>query len=64
VARGVTAVKEARPRLGVVLVTHYERILDRLRPDVVHLMVDGRIVTEGGPELASRIEKEGYEAWR
>lgn len=64
VARGVTEVRQARPELGVVLVTHYERILDRLRPDVVHLMIDGRIVDSGGPELASRIEQEGYEAWR
>ena len=64
VARGVMAVREARPELGVVVVTHYERILDQLRPDVVHLMMDGRMVASGGPELASRIEKEGYEAWR
>jgi Fe-S cluster assembly ATP-binding protein len=64
VARGVTAVRASRPALGVVLVTHYQRILDQLEPDVVHLMVDGRIVADGGPDLALRIEKEGYEAWR
>jgi Fe-S cluster assembly ATP-binding protein len=64
VARGVTAVQASRPDLGVVVVTHYQRILDQLEPDVVHLMVDGRIVAEGGPDLALRIEKEGYEAWR
>ena len=64
VARGVTAVREARPELGVLLVTHYQRILDQLRPDAVHLLFNGRIVESGGPELAVRLEEEGYEAWR
>jgi Fe-S cluster assembly ATP-binding protein len=64
VARGVEAVRQARPELGVLVVTHYHRILDQLKPDVVHLLVDGRIVTSGGPELALVIEEEGYEAWR
>ena len=64
VARGVEAVRGARPDLGVVIVTHYHRILDHLRPDVVHLLVDGRVVKSGGPELALVIEQEGYEAWR
>ena len=64
VARGVIAVREARPDLGVLLVTHYQRILDQLRPDKVHLLIDGRVVESGGPELAVRLEEEGYEAWR
>ena len=64
VARGVQAVREIRPDLGVLVVTHYHRILDQLKPDVVHLLVDGRVVTSGGPELAVQIEQEGYEAWR
>ena len=64
VARGVQAVRRARPELGVLVVTHYHRILDQLNPDVVHLLVDGRIVTSGGTELAVQIEQEGYEAWR
>ena len=64
VARGVQAVMESRPELGVLVVTHYHRILDQLKPHVVHLLVDGRIVKSGGPELAVRIEEEGYEAWR
>jgi Fe-S cluster assembly ATP-binding protein len=64
VARGVEAVRQARPELGVLVVTHYHRILDQLKPDLVHLLVDGRIVTSGGPELALVIEEEGYEAWR
>jgi len=64
VARGVGQVRAARPDLGVLVVTHYQRILERLAPDVVHLLVDGRIVTSGGPELARQLEAEGYEAWR
>ena len=64
VARGVTAVREARPELGVLLVTHYQRILEQLRPDKVHLLINGRIVESGGPELSVRLEEEGYEAWR
>jgi Fe-S cluster assembly ATP-binding protein len=64
VARGVETVRQARPELAVLVVTHYHRILDRLRPEVVHLLVDGRIVKSGGPELAFQIEQEGYEAWR
>jgi Fe-S cluster assembly ATP-binding protein len=64
VARGVEQVRQTRPDLGVLLVTHYQRILDRLKPDVVHLLVDGRIVASGGSELALKIEEEGYEAWR
>ena len=64
VARGVQAVREERPALGVLLVTHYTRILELLRPDAVHVLVDGRIVEHGGPELADRLEAEGYEPWR
>ncbi|MCL2395732.1 MAG: Fe-S cluster assembly ATPase SufC [Acidimicrobiaceae bacterium] len=64
VASGVEEVRRARPELGVLLVTHYQRILERLTPDVVHLLVGGRIVTSGGPELASQLEEEGYEAWQ
>jgi len=64
VAEGVQGVRQARPELGVLLVTHYQRILDRLVPDVVHLLVAGRIVDTGGPELALRLEEEGYDAWR
>ena len=64
VARGVEAVRRSRPELGVVVVTHYQRILSQLQPDFVHLLIEGRIVTSGGPELAHRLEEEGYEAWR
>jgi Fe-S cluster assembly ATP-binding protein len=64
VARGVKEVRSARPELGVLLITHYQRILDELTPDAVHLLIDGRIAESGGPELARRLEQEGYEAWR
>jgi Fe-S cluster assembly ATP-binding protein len=64
VASGVREVQKARPELGVLLITHYQRILDELQPDRVHILIDGRIVDSGGPELAQRLEGEGYEAWR
>jgi Fe-S cluster assembly ATP-binding protein len=64
VAHGVTEVRQARPELGVLLITHYQRILDYLAPDRVHVLLDGRIVESGGSELARRLEKEGYDAWR
>ncbi len=64
VARGVKEVRSIRPDLGVLLITHYQRILDELTPDAVHLLIDGRVAESGGPELARRLEQEGYEAWR
>jgi Fe-S cluster assembly ATP-binding protein len=64
VADGVQAVRAERASLGVLLVTHYTRILELLSPDVVHVLVDGRIVERGGPALAQRLEAEGYEPWR
>jgi Fe-S cluster assembly ATP-binding protein len=47
--------------LGVLLITHYTRILRYIKPDFVHVFVDGRVVEEGGPELAERLEAEGYD---
>jgi len=64
VARGVEEVRQDRPELGVLAITHYQRLLDHLHPDRVHILVDGRIVDSGGPDLAKRLEKEGYESWR
>ncbi|MCU0269338.1 MAG: Fe-S cluster assembly ATPase SufC [Acidimicrobiales bacterium] len=64
VARGVQEVRKARPQLGVLAITHYQRLLTELAPDVVHILMDGRIVETGGPELAGRLEAEGYDAWR
>jgi len=64
VASGVQEVRQARPELGVLAITHYQRLLDELAPDRVHIMIDGRIVESGGMELAARLEAEGYDAWR
>ena len=64
VAEGVAEVRRDRPQLGVLAITHYQRLLDKLRPDVVHILVDGRIVERGGPDLAARLEAEGYEVFR
>ncbi len=64
VASGIEEVRRVRPALGIVLVTHYRRILEELRPDRVHVMLDGRIVESGGPELAERLDREGYEGLR
>ncbi len=64
VAKGVNEVRADRPELGVVLITHYQRLLDHLRPDVVHVMVEGRIVASGGMELAEQLEADGYESFR
>jgi Fe-S cluster assembly ATP-binding protein len=52
------------PELGVLLITHYTRILRYVAPDRVHVMVEGRIVASGGPELADELEERGYERWR
>ena len=60
VSEGVNRAKE-QTDLGVLLITHYTRILRYIRPDFVHVVVKGRIVEEGGPELADRLEEEGYD---
>ncbi len=49
------------PDLGILLITHYQRILDYITPDRIHVMMDGRIVLSGGPELAPELERKGYE---
>jgi Fe-S cluster assembly ATP-binding protein len=64
VARGIAEVRAERPRLGILVITHYQRILEHLTPDRVHVLVDGRIVTSGGPELAHLLEQEGFDAVR
>jgi Fe-S cluster assembly ATP-binding protein len=58
VADGVNALRDAGR--GFLVITHYQRLLDHIRPDVVHIMADGRIVKTGGPELALDVEKNGY----
>lgn len=45
---------------GAMIITHYQRLLNYITPDVVHIMMDGRVVLSGGAELAARLEKEGY----
>jgi len=50
----------AGPQMGVLLITHYQRILDYIRPQYVHVMVNGRIFRSGGPELAKLLEEKGY----
>ena len=61
VANGVNALVGSE--MGALVITHYQRILDYVTPDFVHVFVDGRIVEEGGPELAHKLEAEGYEAF-
>ena len=64
VADGVNEVRSDRTGMGVLAITHYQRLLDHLRPDVVHILIDGRIVERGGAEIAERLEREGYETFR
>jgi Fe-S cluster assembly ATP-binding protein len=52
------------PDLGVLIITHYTRILRYVTPDFVHVMIGGQIVESGGPELAERLEERGYENYR
>jgi Fe-S cluster assembly ATP-binding protein len=59
VSEGVNTLRS--PDLGVLVITHYQRILDYIQPDHVHVMFDGKIVESGGPELAQQLEKEGYD---
>lgn len=58
VAQGVNALRAADR--GFLVITHYQRLLDHIEPDVVHIMSDGRVVKTGGPELALEVEKNGY----
>jgi Fe-S cluster assembly ATP-binding protein len=58
VSEGVN--KFAGPEMGVLIITHYQRILHLVKPDSVHVMFDGRIVKEGGPELVGELEEKGY----
>jgi Fe-S cluster assembly ATP-binding protein len=59
VAKGVNAMRS--PDRGMLLITHYQRLLDYIKPDHVHVMAEGRIVRSGGPELALELEKHGYD---
>jgi Fe-S cluster assembly ATP-binding protein len=61
VATGVNLIKEQNPNMGVLVITHYQRLLNYIKPDVVHVLMDGQIVREGGPELAVELEEKGYD---
>jgi len=62
VSEGVNAL--AGPEMGMLVITHYQRLLNHIKPHFVHIMMDGRIVQEGGPELALELEAKGYEILR
>ena len=64
VAKGIREVRQDRPEIGIVLITHYQRLLDEVKPDFVHILIDGRIVKSGSIELAAELEKNGYDAYR
>jgi Fe-S cluster assembly ATP-binding protein len=64
VARGIHAVHEDRPEMAAVLITHYQRLLDEVTPDFVHVLIDGRIVESGGMELVEQVDRVAYESFR
>ena len=61
VSDGINAVHREQPAMGVLLITHYQRILNYVQPDTVHVMANGRIVESGGAELVHQLESEGYD---
>ena len=62
VSEGVNRAKE-NTEVGIMLITHYTRILQYVKPDFVHVFVNGRVAEQGGPELAERLEAEGYDRY-
>lgn len=62
-ASGIAAVRAARPQMGVLAITHYQRLLNEIRPDAVHVLADGEIVASGGMELADKLERDGYDSF-
>lgn len=64
VSDGISTIREQRPEMGALVITHYKRILEHLRPDTVHVLVDGRVVDGGGPELAARVDAGGFDTYR
>jgi Fe-S cluster assembly ATP-binding protein len=64
VAAGIEEVRKDRPELGILLITHYQRILDHLTPDVVHVLIEGRIVATGDAALARTVEATGFDEFR
>ncbi|MEE2682684.1 MAG: Fe-S cluster assembly ATPase SufC [Actinomycetota bacterium] len=63
VATGINQIMESNPKVAVLTITHYQRLLDHLQPKHVHVLVDGRIVTSGGFELVEQLDSQGYEEW-
>ncbi|MGD2045590.1 MAG: Fe-S cluster assembly ATPase SufC [Gemmatimonadota bacterium] len=63
VANGVNKLTEEDPEMSILLITHYQRLLNYIKPDFVHVMVHGRIVKSGGPEVALALEEEGYNVY-
>jgi Fe-S cluster assembly ATP-binding protein len=63
VAGGVNTFQKERPDTAVMVITHYQRLLNYIQPHFVHVIVDGRIVQSGGPEVAVQLEEEGYANW-
>ena len=64
VSNGLREISQERPQLGSLVITHFQRLLDYLQPDVVHILLDGQIVQTGDLALAEQLERDGYEAWR
>ena len=64
VATGVNEVRAARPAMGMLVITHYQRLLEHLQPDVVHILVDGRIVDTGDVSLVEQVERDGFAPWQ
>jgi Fe-S cluster assembly ATP-binding protein len=64
VAHGVNTLRAENPEMTILLITHYQRLLNYIKPDVVHVMVNGRIVRSGGPEVALELEEQGYADWK
>tara|TARA_B100000530_G_scaffold191415_1_gene121450 strand:- start:431 stop:1177 length:747 start_codon:yes stop_codon:yes gene_type:complete len=63
VANGLNQIRKERSEMGVLTITHYQRLLDHLEPDYVHILIDGKIVESGGFELVEKLDSQGYEAW-
>ena len=63
VAAGIKEVMDENPKVAVLTITHYQRLLDHLQPHHVHVLIDGKIVKSGGFELVEQLDAEGYEEW-
>jgi len=61
VSEGINTIKQQRSDMTLLLITHYQRMLNYIKPDYVHVMVEGRIIRSGGPELALELEERGYD---